>query len=256
MGREDELAAVTLTNKENIAIISLNNPPVNALTEELLDDFTAAFSSICLDETAAVLITGSETCFSAGANIKAFLPNGAEKNQEYFDRIYAMFRQIESCPVPVIAAVNGIAMGAGLELSLCADLRVVDEKARLGATSVNLGLVFCTQRLPRLIGYSRASKMLYTAEVIGAKEAMESGLAHYVAPAGQSLDLAEKVAQMIATKGPAALRGVKQAFQAGQGLELDKAMEKEREQLFTVFATQDFQDRVENFLNARGKHKQ
>lgn len=238
-----------ITIEEQVAIITINLPPVNAFTEELLDALERVFDYLNQEQIAVIILTGKNGFFSAGADIKRFPFRNAEKNQVFFKKLYQVLNQIENCPIPVIAAINGYAVGAGLELALCADIRVAEESAKLGATGVNLGLVFCTQRLPRLIGYGRAKEMLFTARIVEATEAAQIGLVEQLVPPGTALLRAKDMAALITRKAPLAVKGVKHAMQAGNGNSLEEGLQNEAETLKQMLATKDFSCRVQKFLD-------
>lgn len=255
MSPETEKSRIIYSKEENIVTVVLNAPPVNSLSHEIIDELEKILPELSDPSIKAVILTGQGKCFSAGANIKGFPDHTVEENQAYFERIYNILKMVESIPVPVIAAINGYAMGAGLELSLCADIRVMDANSRLGATSVNLGLIFCTQRLPRLIGISRAKDLLLTARHIDAREALDIGLVQYISPAGKSMDKARELADLIASKSPLALKGVKDSVHRGYEQPLPEGLKLEYHHLSAMFATEDFQQRVNDFLDMRSKNQ-
>lgn len=240
---------VLLSVEGKIATVTLDAPTANALEEKVLDELEETFQQLEKMDLTAVILTGKEgRFFCAGANIKEFFSRSAEGNQAYFKRLYEVLELVENCTHPVIAAVNGYAMGGGLELALCADIRVADEMAELGATGVNLGLVFCTQRLPRFIGEGRAKEMLLTARVIEGVEAKKIGLVEYLAPVGKAVDKAMEIAELIGQKAPLAIRGVKASIQEGRGQQLEEGLRTESKHLDQMLATQEFQIRVKDFL--------
>ncbi|MEA1960678.1 MAG: enoyl-CoA hydratase-related protein [Bacillota bacterium] len=246
---EDSVENIQVKVQERIATVTLEATPANALSDEVLDQLDETFVRIEGMELSAVILTGGvERFFCAGANIKGFLSRNALENQAYFERVYQVLQRVQNCKHPVIAAINGYAMGAGLELALCADIRVADERARFGATGVNLGLVFCTQRLPRLVGEGRARELLFTGRVVEAVEAEKIGLVQTLAPEGKALMKAQEIAQTISQKASPAVHGVKQVMNEGGEYALDKALEIEAKQLYQMFDTEAFHTRIENFL--------
>ena len=252
MGQEKELInerRVFLNVQRKIATVTLDAPTANVLQEQVLDELEETFHQLEKMDLAAVILTGKAgRYFCAGADIKGFPSRSGEGNQVYFKRVYKVLELVDTCTHPVIAAINGYAMGAGLELALCADIRVADEMAKLGATGVNLGLVFCTQRLPRFIGEGRAKEMLLTARVIEGVEAKKIGLVEYLAPVGKAVDKAMEIAELIAQKSSLAIRGVKESIQEGRGQELEEGLRAESRRLDQMLTTQDFQTRVKDFL--------
>ncbi|MGI5921500.1 MAG: enoyl-CoA hydratase/isomerase family protein [Syntrophomonadaceae bacterium] len=240
-----------LAIEERVATITIDVPPVNAITEGLLDELGTVWQNLKQQELAAIILTGKNEFFSAGADIKSFPARSPEENQIFFQTLYQVLNEIENCSIPVIAAINGYALGGGLELALCADFRIADQNARMGATGVNLGLVFCTQRLPRLIGYSRAKEMLFTARMVEAAEAVRTGLVEQMVEPGLSLFRAQEIAHVIAGKSLPAVMGVKQALQAGTNKSLKEGLQSEAGILKQMLVTKEFQDRVQRFLEKK-----
>ncbi|MGE5453910.1 MAG: enoyl-CoA hydratase/isomerase family protein [Methylocystaceae bacterium] len=233
-----------------VATITINDPPVNALTVPLLAELESALDAVQKNDVRVVVLSGEGNAFSAGANIHWMAENDPAANEEMFGIIYRVLNRIEAFPLPVIAAINGHCMGAGLELALCCDFRVMDERARLGATGVNLGLVFCTQRLPRLVGAGRAAEMLMTGRHLSAAEAKEAGIVEFTAARGQVLTKALDMANIIAARSFPAVKGVKAALVEGRGGSLDDALKIEEKYLHQMFRTQEFVDRAMAFFKS------
>ncbi len=237
-----------------LAVLRLNRPQVrNALNLEvrarLADEVTrhAADPAIrCL------IITGSDTVFAAGADISQMAEAGpieimARNLQKYW-------RTIMDCPKPVIAAIEGYALGGGLELALCADIIVAGEGARLGLPEVKLGILAGgggTQKLARLIGSKRAMLLLMTGKMFGAAEALSMGAVSEVTPAGQALARAIEIATEIAAMPPIAVMQIKEIVNAGLNAPLDTALMLERKALLLQFATQDQKEGMRAFLEKR-----
>lgn len=246
--RENQLLLVDFEDK--VATVSLNDPPANVLSQAMIEQLISTFQSFKKMDLAAVIVCGMGShSFSAGADIRELAKNSPEQNRCYFARIYHAFKLISSCRLPVIAAVNGYAYGAGLELALCADIRVMDQNAKMSGTGVNLNLVFCTQRLLRLVGPGRAKDMLFQARQINADEALEIGLAEYVTPPGSSLEKAREISQIISQKGHPAVQLVKQVLNQGLDLSLEEALKIESEAITRMFATEEFKRRALRFLS-------
>ena len=237
-----------------LAVLRLNRPQVrNALNLEvrarLADEVTrhAADPAIrCL------IITGSDTVFAAGADISQMAEAGpieimARNLQKYW-------RTIMDCPKPVIAAIEGYALGGGLELALCADIIVAGEGARLGLPEVKLGILAGgggTQKLARLIGSKRAMLLLMTGKMFGAAEALSMGAVSEVTPAGHALARAIEIATEIAAMPPIAVMQIKEIVNAGLNAPLDTALMLERKALLLQFATQDQKEGMRAFLEKR-----
>ncbi len=239
---------------DTIAVLRLNRPQVrNALNLEvrarLADEVTrhAADSAIrCL------IITGSDMVFAAGADISQMAEAGpieimARNLQKYW-------RTIMDCPKPVIAAVEGYALGGGLELALCADIIVAGDGARLGLPEVKIGILAGgggTQKLARLVGSKRAMLLLMTGKMFGAAEALSMGVVSDVAPAGQALARAIEIAAEIAAQPPIAVMQIKEIVNAGLNAPLDTALMLERKALQLQFATRDQKEGMRAFLEKR-----
>lgn len=241
---------VTAASTGGILIVKMENPPANALSEEVLRGLEQSFQRASSDDVAAVVLAGSG-CFSAGADLVHLIKHDAEQNARYFDWLYRVLQAVENCPHPVLAVISGYALGAGFELALCADLRVMEETARVGATGVNLGLVFCTQRLPRLIGVSRAREMLMTGRHINPVEAERMGLVHYVCPDGCGLQTARRLANLIGEKSGEGETRVKRVMSQSRDLALDDGLELERLELQMALTSQAFKERLEGFFAQR-----
>jgi len=237
-----------------LAVLRLNRPQVrNALNLEvrarLADEVTrhAADPAIrCL------IITGSDTVFAAGADISQMAEAGpieimARNLQKYW-------RTIMDCPKPVIAAIEGYALGGGLELALCADIIVAGDGARLGLPEVKIGILpggGGTQKLARLIGSKRAMLLLMTGRLFSAAEALSMGVVSEVAPAGQALARAVEIATVIAAQPPIAVMQIKEIVNAGLNAPLDTALMLERKALQLQFATRDQKEGMRAFLEKR-----
>lgn len=242
---------VHLSIDNRIAVITLNDPPANVLSTCMILSLEAAIEKIKLtDDVSVVVLTGNERhSFCAGADIVELNTNTPEDNQKFFHKVYQFLNTVESIPYPVIAAMNGYAMGAGLELALCADIRVMEESAHLAASGANMGLVFCTQRLPRLIGPGKAKDLLFSGRKVDAKEAFEMGIVEYIASEGKSLEKAHKLAEIIAKKSIASVLGAKQAVFRGLELPLQEGLKVEEQYLAAALRNKDFQRRAAQFIN-------
>jgi len=237
-----------------VVVLRLNRPDVrNALNLDirirLADEVTRAAADPAVR---CVIITGSDTVFAAGADIKAMAEADpieimARNQQKYW-------RTIMDCPKPVIAAIEGYALGGGLELALCADIIVAGDSAKLGLPEVKLGILAGgggTQKLTRLVGSKRAMLLLLTGRMFGATEALAMGVISDVAPAGQALKRALEIATEIAAQPPIAVMQIKEIVNAGINAPLDAALMLERKALLLQFATQDQKEGMRAFLEKR-----
>jgi len=240
---------VLLKYDHNVATITLNNPPANVLSQNVVEQLSRTFQDLKHTDIAAVIITGQGGhSFCTGADINELVEKNLEQNQAYFAIIYETLNLIATCQYPVIAAVNGYAYGAGLELALCADIRVMDQNALMSAAGVNLNLVFGTQRLIRLVGPGRARDMLFCARQVNASEAREFGLVEYIVPPGTAWEKAWEIAMLISQKGQMAVQGVKQVLNLGIDLPLNQALNLEAESIYRMLSTSEFAFRTKKFL--------
>ena len=226
------------------AIITLNRPnQLNALSVSLLKELQTVFDELRLQDVRSVILTGSgEKAFAAGADIaemKDLDPLGARSYSEFGN---AVFRQIEQFPVPVIAAVNGYALGGGFELALACDVIIVAENAAFSFPEVSLGITpgfGGTQRLARLIGLGRAKDLLYTARRISAQEALQLGIAIRVLEKSGFMDQVLAYAESINKHAPIAVAAVKRAVNSGSMSDLDAGLAIEAEAFASCFSSED-----------------
>jgi enoyl-CoA hydratase len=240
-----------------IATLTINRPQaLNALTRELLEELGTAFSRLQDDPAVRViLLTGSgDKAFVAGADIAAmagFSPLEARELALLGQRTLAA---IEACPLPVIAVVNGFALGGGCELAMACDIRLAAETARLGQPEINLGIIpgFAgSQRLPRLVGKGRALELLLSGEMIGAAEAWRIGLVNRVLPAAELMTEARRLATLLAGKGRTALRLCKAAVQDGLEMDLARGAAYEADLFGLCFTDSDQKEGMQAFLEKR-----
>ncbi len=240
-----------------IATLTINRPQaLNALTRELLEELGTAFSRLQDDPAVRViLLTGSgDKAFVAGADIAAmagFSPLEARELALLGQRTLAA---IEACPLPVIAVVNGFALGGGCELAMACDIRLAAETARLGQPEINLGIIpgFAgSQRLPRLVGKGRALELLLSGEMIGAAEAWRIGLVNRVLPAAELMTEARRLAALLAGKGRTALRLCKAAVQDGLEMDLARGAAYEADLFGLCFTDSDQKEGMQAFLEKR-----
>jgi enoyl-CoA hydratase len=210
---------VRKSEDDGVEILVLKNPPVNALSTALLSELSAHVEAIANASAArAVVIAGDGQYFSAGADLKEMATLDLAQAPEIARSGQALFGRIAALPSPVIAAINGLALGGGLELALACDLRVAGESAKLGAPEVSYGLMPAyggTQRLPRIVGLAKAKELIFTGGMIPAAEALRIGLVNKVVPAGQELRAARDLAHTIGQRAPKAVRAAKRALVAG-----------------------------------------
>jgi len=248
---------LTVEHRDQIACISINRPrALNVLNPATIAELGATIKSLeDSSEAKVIIITGEgEKAFCAGGDVALMRTLNPLEARAMALKADDLFRSIEDSPRVVIAAINGYALGGGCELAMACDLRLASESAQLGQPEINLGIIpgwGGTQRLPRLIGSSRAKKMIFTGERIKAPQALELGLVDQVFPAAELLDEAHVLARSIAAKPQAAISMIKQAINQGMQMELDKALRFESELFGMCFATSDRQEGMDAFFEKR-----
>ena len=239
-----------------VATVVINRADkLNALNADVLRALGAAIDDLSANpELGATIITGAGKAFVAGADIGRFNEMSAEQARAFVQLGQSVFSAIESAACPVIAAVNGFALGGGCELALACDFIYASEKAKLGQPEVNLGIIpgfGGTQRLSRRVGIAMARELIYTARIIDAQEALRIGLVNRVVAAESLLDEAKATARGIASKAPLAIRAAKRALLQGEEKSLGEANRIEIERFVEAFDTQDRVEGVHAFLEKR-----
>jgi enoyl-CoA hydratase len=240
-----------------IATVRLNRPKVlHALNSQTFDELEHVFTALAADPAVRViLLTGAgEKAFAAGADINELAATDVQTGAAKARRGQQVFRLIETCGKPVIACINGFALGGGCELALACTLRLASDTARLGQPEVKLGLVpgyGGTQRLPRLVGSGAALKMLLTGEIIDAAEALRIGLVNEIMPPERLIPRAREIAQAIITMAPLAVAGCMEAVRRGSDLEIDAALAVEGEIFGRLCGTVDKVEGTAAFLEKR-----
>lgn len=250
-----ETLEVNISN--GIAKVVVNRPKVlNALNTDVLKDLTRAFRDLKKEDgLRGVYITGSgDKAFVAGADIASMKEMTSLQAQEFVTIGHKAMRTIETFPQPVIAAVNGFALGGGLELALSCDFIYAATNAKLGLPEVNLGIFpgfGGTQRLARVIGRNRAKEMIFSANMISAEEALNMGLVNKVVAPEELIATVEKTLQTIASKGPIAISLAKRVVDEGADLALASGLAFEETSFPLVFSTEDMREGVTAFLEKR-----
>jgi enoyl-CoA hydratase/carnithine racemase len=245
-----------MEKRAGVGYLTLNRPQVrNAFSREMIDELHQALAGIDQDNAIRVLIiTGAGQAFQAGADIselRLMQPMDILRWNEGIVRINAA---LEKLPQPVIAAINGVALGGGLELAIACTLRIAAESAVMGLPEVKLGIIpgtGGTQRLPRLIGKGRAAELLLTGRIIDAREALQIGLVNQVTTAEQLMPAAEKLAAAILVNAPIAVEMAKDALEVGKDLPLEQAVQYSQKNCITCFSTADMQEGMAAFLEKR-----
>ena len=238
-----------------IATITMNRPKaLNALDEATIDELAKAIDHIEASDVRGVIITGAGKAFVAGADISKMPSMSPEDAERFSVKGSKLFRRIEQLPIPVIAAVNGFALGGGCELMLSCDFAIASTFAKFGQPEVNLGIIAGfggTQRLARKVPYGIAMELLMNAEMIGAEEAHRIGLVNRVVEADALLDEANNALNKILKRGPIAVRNTKLAIQRGLDMTLDEGLAEESRLFGECFNSEDAREGVNAFIEKR-----
>lgn len=239
--------------KEGIGYVTISRPQaLNALNRKVLEELGNCFMSILDDEAVrAVILTGEGRSFVAGADISAMAPLNEEEGKEFGEFGNKVMNLIENMPVPVIAAVNGFALGGGCELSMACDIRIASVKAKFGQPEVGLGITpgfGGTQRLPKLIGKGNAKLLILSADIIDANEAYRMGLVQKVVEPEELMPVCEELAKKFMAKAPIAIKLSKEAINEGYTLDMYDGAKLEAEKFGACFATEDQKTGMKAFL--------
>ncbi len=247
---------VLFRREGSVAVIQLNRErKLNALNRPILDAVMVRLDEVESDDALSVaVLTGTGRAFCAGADITEYCGHGQGAFVAYQRLGRLLLDRIEKHPKPVIAAVNGVALGGGFELALACDLIVAGEQAAFGLPEPSLGLVpggGGTQRLARAGGRYRAKHLLLTGHRLSAREAQDWGLVSAVTPAGEEVSAARDLADRIARQGPLAVRALKRLVDEGMDAALDTALSYEQQTLIALYATADGQEGIASFMEKR-----
>jgi len=252
-----EFKNVLLSQEDRIATLTINRPKaLNALNKDTLLEIKAAVEQVRDDGGIDVLIiTGAgDKAFIAGADITYMLNINALQGREFGLIGQEVLSLIETMSKPVIAAINGFALGGGCELAMACDFRICSHKSKFGQPEVGLGVTpgfGGTQRLPRIVGTGMAKQILYTGENIDANEALRIGLVNAVLPSEKLMDYVQKVAKIISSRGSIAVRFCKDAVNEGMQTDIDRAMTIEADIFGLCFATEDQKEGMQAFVEKR-----
>jgi enoyl-CoA hydratase/carnithine racemase len=254
MAAEERVLAKS--EEDGVDLLVLRNPPVNALSTALLHELDHHLGALeSSGRTRALILTGDGPYFSAGADLKEMATVPAAEAPRLQLEGQRLFERLARFPAPVIAAINGLAVGGGLELALACDLRVAGESAKFGAPEVNYGLLPAyggTQRLPRVVGLAKAKELVFTGAMIPAAEALRLGLVGKVVPAGQELRAARDLAHTIGQRAPKAVRAAKVALAAATELPLNEGLALEAKLFATeVLPSRDLAEGIRAFAERR-----
>ncbi len=252
-----EYKNITFGKDGPLAIVTIDRPTVlNALNDGTIAELDHCFSVIAGDDgILCVILTGSgEKSFVAGADINELAVCDVISGRAKCDRGQALLFKMENLPQPVIAAINGFALGGGCEIALACDIRLASEKAKIGQPEVSLGIIpgyGGTQRLSRLIGRGKASQMILTGDHIKAEEALRIGLVDEVYAPEELMPKAREMALKIASKGPMAIKAAKEAIKRGLDVDLKSGCEHEASLFAGICASEDKSEGTKAFLEKR-----
>lgn len=238
----------------HIGKITINRPKaLNALNSQVLDELDKLLDEVkANDELRAVILTGEGRSFVAGADIKEMSTLSAIEGKKFGAKGLKVFRKLETLDVPVIAAINGFALGGGCELAMSCDIRIASDKALFGQPEVGLGIIpgFAgTQRLQRLVGPGYAKYLIYTANNIKADKALEIGLVQEVVEAEKLDERVNELAEKIASNAPIAVKAAKEAINVGGQVDIDSALKVEENLFGLTFSTEDQKAGMDAFIN-------
>jgi enoyl-CoA hydratase/carnithine racemase len=257
MSNEPSFQFVRWSAANGVATLVVDRPPLNALSYQAKEEIASCLEEIAVDPAVRCLVVfgAGNRAFSVGSDIKEFpevTARGLGRQRALHE--HAVYNRLDFFPVPTIAAIEGYCLGGGLELALACDLRVASQISRLGLPEVKLGVFPAgggTERLPRLIGESRARELIYTGEPVDAQEAWRLGLVNRVVPVGQALAIAKELGQAIATRSAVTLRTVKAVMDRGLAMDLLQAQQLAIEAIGELFQSEAVREGVAAFLEKR-----
>lgn len=246
---------VKYEEKDMIGYITISREKaLNALNSQVLDELDKTFASVDINTVRCLILTGAGDTFVAGADISEMSTLSKLEGEGFGDKGNKVFRKIETFPIPVIAAINGFALGGGCEIAMSCDIRICSDNAVFGQPEVGLGITpgfGGTQRLPRIVGIGMAKQMIYSRKNIDADEALRIGLVNAVYPQAELMANVEKLAKSIASAAPIAVRNSKRAINEGLQVNMDKAIEIEERLFGNCFETDDQIEGMAAFLEKR-----
>lgn len=246
---------IRLSRQTATIVITIDNKPANALHPDVSDEILTAVETTARDETVrAMILTGTGKHFVAGGDIAFFQTLTSRTAELYARRIQQMQNTLQMISIPVIAAVNGTALGGGCELMMACDIRIAEEQALIGQPEVSLGVIpgaGGTQMLPRLVPPGVAKRLLFTGERIRAREAQRIGLVDEVVDTGGALDSALRLADAISANAPRAVAAAKRAATLGLQMSLADGLKLEAALFGALFETEDVKEGVQAFLDKR-----
>lgn len=248
------MAEIIWKKEGNIAILSINRPKaLNALSREIIDTMDVLIEEIRSDREIRCLILHSDKNFAAGADIKGMMECDEKQAKAFI--FSPTYNKIAELPIPVLAAIEGYALGGGMELAMTADIRIAGQSAKMGFPEVTLGIMpgaGGTIRVPRIIGEARAKELIFTGDIIHAQRAADMGLINQVVPDDQVLTEARSLAEKLARRAPVALAAAKATMKAGQEEpDHSKGIKIEAENWAKLFTSQDQKEGMRAFAEKR-----
>jgi len=249
-------ALVSLAVADRLAVLTMERPPVNAMSRAFMSELEAGLQQAAADPAVRVIIVTSRLpgMFSGGADIRELEGLDAAGCAAFIALGQGLFSRVGEIPKPILAVINGVCLGGGMELAMACDLRVAAESARFGQPEVNLGVVSGwggTQRLPRLVGKTRGLEMLLFGEQISADDASAMGLLNRVVPDDMLMAEAAALAKKLAAKSPVALAKVKETVQRGLSLPLPQGLREETRCYVEAYCSDDAKEGIRAFLEKR-----
>lgn len=247
---------VTVSEQSNVVTLTMSRPEaMNALNGALIDALWREVERVCVRrDVRALVLAGSDKAFSAGADLKERREMTPEQTRAFLRKIRGIMDIVERVPQPTIAAVEGVAFGGGCELALSCDIRVLGRNAKIGLTETSLGIIpgaGGTQRLPRLIGASKAKELIFTARRLDAEGALAWGLANHVVDAGFAVSKAQAIAAEIAKCAPLAVEAAKAAIDGGIGVGISEGLLLEQRAYEVTLYTEDRKEALQAFAEKR-----
>ncbi len=254
--RDKQYETVLLNIEDSVAVVQLNRPKAfNSINYQLLNDVYDVFSGLMYDpDVRAIVLTGNNKAFAAGADIKSVADYNAFEALDFLDKCHDVMFIIEDHNKPVIAAIEGLALGGGFELVLACDIRIAAENCTFGFPEVNIGIfpgAGGTQRTPRSCSIAIAKQLIYTGDNFNAALADKAGLVNMVVPAGETLEAAKKMARKLAKKSPLALRAAKQSVNMSMSMDIKAGCRFEQSKWSMLFASEDQKEGMGAFIEKR-----
>jgi enoyl-CoA hydratase/carnithine racemase len=248
---------IKTTIEDRVAVLTIDHPPVNTLSAATMAELSDSLDELIANpEVKAVVITGAgQIAFIAGADINEFTQvQTAQMAVDASRRGQEVFSKIENAPKPFIAAINGVALGGGMELTLACHVRVIGDRAKMGQPEINIGIIpgwGGTQRLPRIVGKAKAIELILTGDQITAQEAYRLNLVNKVVPGGEVLKTARDLGKKIAQKSAVTIRAALDAITCGNTKPMAEGLQYEASQFGVLFETEDMREGVAAFLQKR-----